>query len=157
MNLQPLTTLNPSIELQSDSGDIAPTVDIENIICKWTLNPEQSQAFQIITEHSLHAQQEPLRMFISGPAGTGKTRVINTVKDFFEQRRQTRRFRLASYMGIAARHISSMTLHAALCLNTKKSNKSNNLIAMWEGVDYLFIDEVSMISCKFLCRISKAL
>jgi hypothetical protein len=28
---------------------------------------------------------------------------------------------------------------------------------MWEGVDYLFIDEVSMISCKFLCRISEAL
>jgi hypothetical protein len=55
-----------------------------------------------------------------------------------------------------------MTLHAALCLTTKKSNKSNNkthrdLIAMWEGLDYLFIDEVSMISCKFLCRISEAL
>ena len=28
---------------------------------------------------------------------------------------------------------------------------------MWERVDYLFIDEVSMISCKFLCRISEAL
>jgi len=28
---------------------------------------------------------------------------------------------------------------------------------MWEGVDYLFIDKVSMISCKFLCRISEAL
>jgi hypothetical protein len=65
-------------------------------------------------------------------------------------------------MGIAARHISGMTLHAALCLTTKKSNKLNNkthrdLIAMWEGIDYLFIDEVSMISCKFLCRISEAL
>jgi len=55
-----------------------------------------------------------------------------------------------------------MTLHAALCLNTKKSNKSNSkshrdLIAMWKGVDYLFIDKVSMISCNFLCRISEAL
>ena len=28
---------------------------------------------------------------------------------------------------------------------------------MWEGVDYLFINEVSMISCQFLCRISEAL
>lgn len=27
---------------------------------------------------------------------------------------------------------------------------------MWEGVDYLFIDEVLMISCQFLCQISKA-
>ena len=28
---------------------------------------------------------------------------------------------------------------------------------MWEGVDYLFIDEVSMIGSCFLCQISKAL
>ena len=28
---------------------------------------------------------------------------------------------------------------------------------MWEGMDYLFIDEVSMISCKILCRICEAL
>jgi hypothetical protein len=30
-------------------------------------------------------------------------------------------------------------------------------MAMWEGVDYLFIDEVSMISCQFVCRMSEAL
>ena len=28
---------------------------------------------------------------------------------------------------------------------------------MWEGVDYLFIDEVSMIGCDFLHNISSAL
>lgn len=28
---------------------------------------------------------------------------------------------------------------------------------MWEGVDYLFIDEVSMISCDFLTKIYNAL
>jgi len=30
-------------------------------------------------------------------------------------------------------------------------------MAMWEGMDYLFIDEVSMISCHFLCKISEML
>jgi hypothetical protein len=30
-------------------------------------------------------------------------------------------------------------------------------MAMWEGVDYLFIDEVSMIGSHFLCQISEAL
>lgn len=28
---------------------------------------------------------------------------------------------------------------------------------MWCGVDFLFIDEVSMISCQFLCQISERL
>jgi len=32
-----------------------------------------------------------------------------------------------------------------------------DLVAMWEGVDYLFIDEVSMIGCNFLLQISEAL
>jgi len=42
--------------------------------------------------------------------------------------------------------------------STKSNSKSHqDLIAMWEGVDYLFINEVSMISCQFLCRISEAL
>jgi hypothetical protein len=30
-------------------------------------------------------------------------------------------------------------------------------MAMWEGVDYLFVDEVSMIGCKLLLKISEAL
>jgi hypothetical protein len=28
---------------------------------------------------------------------------------------------------------------------------------MWEGVDYLFIDDISMICCNFLLQISEAL
>jgi hypothetical protein len=30
-------------------------------------------------------------------------------------------------------------------------------MAMWDGVDYLFIDEVSMIGCGLLCDVSEAL
>lgn len=55
-----------------------------------------------------------------------------------------------------------MTLHAALCFGrnhgTKKATRpSEDLQSMWQGVDFLFIDEVSMISCKFLNDISVAL
>ena len=34
---------------------------------------------------------------------------------------------------------------------------TQDLIAMWRGVDYLFIDEVSMIGCKFMLKIHQAL
>ena len=40
---------------------------------------------------------------------------------------------------------------------TKSNKNQRDLTAMWEGVDYLFIDEVSMIGSHFLCQISKAL
>jgi hypothetical protein len=91
-SLRALELLIPSIELQSNTRMLANTVDTEQLACKWLLNPEQQQAFKIITKHSIHRHENPLRMFISGAAGTGKTRVINTVKDFFEQRGQPRRF-----------------------------------------------------------------
>ena len=33
----------------------------------------------------------------------------------------------------------------------------HDLASTWEGVDYLFIDEVSMIGSQFMCQISEAL
>ncbi|KAI0059114.1 hypothetical protein BV25DRAFT_1765076, partial [Artomyces pyxidatus] len=132
------------------------------VIDKFTLNAEQARAFTIIAEHSLQDKPEPLRMYIGGAGGTGKSRVINALQDFFAQRNQARRLRLCSYTGVAARNISGMTLHSALCLNqrssgTSKVNTRRDLTAMWEGVDHLFVDEVSMVGCELLLSISEAL
>ncbi|KAJ7127324.1 hypothetical protein C8R43DRAFT_867561, partial [Mycena crocata] len=85
------------------------------------LNPEQAHAFRIIAEHSLQRQPEQLRMFLGGPGGTGKSRVIDALRDFFQLRGQARRFRLAAYTGVAARNIRGMTLHSALCLSQRGS------------------------------------
>ncbi|KZV80406.1 hypothetical protein EXIGLDRAFT_630239, partial [Exidia glandulosa HHB12029] len=86
------------------------------MVAKWTLNEEQALAFTIVAEHSMSAGRVPLRMMLNGPGGTGKSRVIHALKDWFETRNQSRRFRLASYTGVAANNISGMTLHAALSL-----------------------------------------
>ncbi|KAG2361135.1 hypothetical protein BDR07DRAFT_1181469, partial [Suillus spraguei] len=83
------------------------------------LNNEQSRAFRIIAEHSQANKPEPLRMFIGGPAGTGKSQIITALKDFFIRWNQEQRFRLASYMGLAVQNISGMTLHASLLLNQR--------------------------------------
>ncbi|KAJ7237773.1 hypothetical protein C8J57DRAFT_1032689, partial [Mycena rebaudengoi] len=137
-------------------------VNIEAHIRKWTLNKEQAHTFRIIAHHSLEDQPEQLRMLITGPGGTGKSRVIDALRDFFTLRGQSRRLRLAAYTGVAARKIKGMTLHAALCINQHKKASTEtrtrrDLTAMWEGVDYLFIDEVSMVGCSLLLQISQAL
>lgn len=154
--------LQPHIQPFAEMIDPEPMVAVEQLVEEFTLNKEQARAFRIVAEHSMKNKPSPLRMYLGGSGGTGKSRVINALKDFFNRRNQNRRFRLSSYTGVAAQNISGMTLHAALCLNqrTKKglSGKTRrDLIAMWEGVDYLFIDEVSMIGCRLLLRISEAL
>ncbi|KAJ6600823.1 hypothetical protein B0H10DRAFT_1716550, partial [Mycena sp. CBHHK59/15] len=133
-------------------------VDIEAHIKKWTLNHEQAHAFRIIASHSLEEKPQQLRMLLSGPGGTGKSRVIHALQDFFWMRGQERRFRLAAYTGVAARNIKGMTLHSARCSQKSAKNRTRrDLTAMWEGVDYLFIDEISMVGCSLLLQISKAL
>jgi hypothetical protein len=137
-------------------------VDIEDMIREFTLNVEQARAFRIVAEHSTSRCSEQLRMYIGGCGGTGKSRVINVLKEYFRRRNEGRRFRLASYTGVAARNISGMTLHSALSLGqrskkTGRTKANRDLIAMWEGVDYLFVDEVSMIGTNFMLQISEAL
>ena len=114
-----------------------------------------------MAEHSIQDEAQQLRMFLGGPGGTGKSQVINGLRTFFQMRNQNRRFRLASFTGVAAHNIKGMTLHAALGLNQQRKGASTRviqeLIAMWRGVDYLFIDEVSMIGCHLLLKVHKAL
>ncbi|KAI9059344.1 hypothetical protein FKP32DRAFT_1526932, partial [Trametes sanguinea] len=87
------------------------------------LNVEQRRAFTIVAKHSLLDKPTPLRMFLGGVGGTGKSRVIRAMKSFFEARNESRRLRLASYTGIAARNIHGTTLHSALSLDERKKNK----------------------------------
>ena len=132
-----------------------------SIIKEFTLNEEQTRAFSMIAEHSCTEKPSQLRMFLGGPGGTGKSQVINALHTFFQQKGQDRCFCLASFTGVAAHNIKGTTLHAALGLNQQRKGSSSKvaqeLIAMWRGVDYLFIDEVSMIGCKFLLKIHQAL
>ena len=137
-------------------------VDLDTIIKDYTLNTEQARAFKLVCHQSLNRQNEPLRMYLGGAGGTGKSRVIHALKHFFVCRGQQQRLRLTSFTGVAAQNISGMTIHAALNLNQFKKDGPNSktlhdVQAMWEGVDFLFIDEVSMIGCKLLHQISEAL
>ncbi|KAI9067798.1 hypothetical protein FKP32DRAFT_1563012, partial [Trametes sanguinea] len=137
-------------------------IDIDDHARRWNLNSDQRRAFSIVAQHSLNDGADPLRMFLGGAGGTGKSRVIHALTSFFAERLQPRRLRLASYTGIAARHIKGTTVHAALSLDKRRKGKigsktRHDLDAMWDGVDYFLIDEVSMIGCKFLTAISEAL
>ena len=66
------------------------TVNIEAMITEFTLNVEQARAFKIICEQSLQKDVEPLKMYIGGAGGTGKSRVINALREFFIRRGQER-------------------------------------------------------------------
>lgn len=81
---------------------------------------------------------------------------------FFDKTQQSWRFRVCSFMGVAAKNVSGSTLHSALNLNDRKGSKLSaksrrDLIVKWDGVDFLFVDEKSVIGRKLLVSMHEAL
>ena len=160
-NASPVTVQHQVMRVSTPPPD-TPDLLIADIINKWSLNTEQARAFTIVALHSTDRKSKPLRMYIGGPGGTGKSRVIHALTEWFERRKEPRRLRLTSYTGAAAKNISGTTLHTALCLNpaskkTAGTKTRADLVAMWDGVDHLLIDEVSMIGCHMMVDIHNAL
>lgn len=89
-------------------------------------------------------------------AGTGKSQVIKALMAFFAQRQESYRFMCIAPTGSAASLIQGSTYHSMLQIgqysvdNPKNiSNVQNRL----KRVEYMFLDEVSMVDCKSLYSI----
>lgn len=153
-----------SIEQPSASvaNDMCIDVDPAIVAWNWNLNAKQILAYNLIIDQSLQTRPEPLSLIITGAAGTGKSHIIHAAQDFFSQKQQLYRFRLASFTGIATRNIHRQTLHSALALLAMKGDQMptkthESLVKMWANVDFLFIDEYSMIGCRMLYTVHLAL
>ncbi|RXW17503.1 hypothetical protein EST38_g8344 [Candolleomyces aberdarensis] len=155
--LQTPVVIAPSPDILQDNERLC-----DFVAKKWTLNESQNLAFTVAARNILEPSDEPLRMLIAGPAGTGKSRVIDALKDLFDLRKQGDRCVVASYMGIAARNVKGITIHAALNLNNLARMKlygdtHQALIKFWEGKDTLVIDEVSMVGLQLNGQINQGL
>ena len=126
---------------------------ILNIINNFKLNEEQERAFRIISNHISNNFLFKLRMYIGGMGGTGKSQVLKAIMELFKQRNELYRFLVVAPTGNAAALIQGSTYHSAFGINditeatmTNLANVKSNI----QGVEYIFLDEVSMLSCHDL-------
>ena len=56
---------------------------IDATVLKFDLNKEQERAFRIVANHSVSPHQDQLKMYLGGMGGTGKSRVLAALSDFF--------------------------------------------------------------------------
>ena len=105
--------------------------------------------------------KEQFVAFLSGPGGTGKSQVINSVIRYckilcnkagigFNKRTIT----VTALTGAAAVSILGETTHGACYLN---SNLTTQHITEWKDVKMIIIDEISFASEKFLEKLNKYL
>jgi len=140
---------------------------LDNTVAGFSLNAEQERAFRIIANHVSAPATEQLKMYLGGMGGTGKSQVIKALIYFFGQRKENHRFTVLALTATAAALLNGSTYHKALGIYRKSdvgqdflridSAILNEVHSRFQGVQYIFIDEVSMIACHELYSISARL
>ncbi|KAF9031157.1 hypothetical protein BJ165DRAFT_1319745, partial [Panaeolus papilionaceus] len=115
-------------------------------IKEFQLNKEQERAFRIIANHANCTNPEQLQMYIGGMGGTGKSQILKSLIQFFEKRDEKYRFITVAPTGSAAALLGGSTYHSAFGINSRMSDRQLGPIkARLIGVEYIFLDEVSML------------
>ncbi|CAF1542983.1 unnamed protein product, partial [Adineta ricciae] len=139
-----------------------------NIIREFTLNKEQRAAFLIITNHldgdsrcRTGDNSGQLIMCIPGCGGTGKSQLIRAVTKYFLVTKRIHMMRKVAPTGIAAAEIDGMTIHSFLG-EQRHSGKprtikpgDSKLDKEWRPVEYLLIDEMSMVGLTLLGKLNR--
>ena len=139
---------------------------IDSTVQRFSLNTEQERAFRIIANHAASTLPPQLKMYLGGMGGTGKSLVIKALAYMFNARNENYRFAILAPTGTAAALLNGSTYHYMLGIRIgreSQSASSSNIATIAEvrarlqGVEYIFIDEISMVSCNELYSISARL
>jgi hypothetical protein len=136
---------------------------IDKTASDFSLNEEQSRAFRLVANHATDPDPEQLKMYLGGIGGTGKSQVIRALSSFFTARGEAHRFIILAPTGTAAALLNGSTYHSVLGIVDSDSGERSEGTGIrkvrerLKGVEYIFIDEVSMVSCRNMYQISARL
>ena len=143
-------------------GDSVPVYDPQSVMYQVVLeknlrsNPEQLRAFDIVGKHLIHGGDQ-LLMYIGGVGGTGKSHVVNLILRLFSLLGKSKRILVAAPTGAAAILIGGHTIHSLTLLPGGNRKDLQELYNIWKGVDYLILDEISMIGARFMSQLNARL
>ena len=122
------------------------------------LQGKQLQVYTIVQQHHTANCPPPLRMIVSGTAGTGKLYLIHCLRLLLQHQ-----VVVAAPTGVAAFNIDGHTLHSLLSLPTRgefkdlKGERLTKLQQAFSEVKYLIIDEMSMVGRKTFGQVNRRL
>ena len=122
------------------------------------LQGKQRLVYDTVRQHLHSPGTEPLRMILSGTAGTGKSYLIHCLRSLLQHQ-----VRVVAPTGVAAFNVEGVTLHSFLHLPTRgdfKNLEGGRLQCLQQdlmGVNYLIIDEISMVGRKLFGQVDQRL
>ena len=121
-------------------------------------NLQGTQLYTTVRDHFTSNSPTPLRLIITGTAGTGKSYLIQCLRLLFSDT-----LKVAAPTGVASFIIDGTTLHSLLHLPTRgefKELEGNRLLQLQQvmsTIKYIIIDEMSMVGRKLLGQIDRRL
>jgi len=152
---------------------------IDAVSSKCDLNYDQKRAYDlfltplksILLSRTLASNEIGNRcMYLGGPGGTGKSRVINAISEAFRQLQCLEKLFVAATTGFTASLIGGSTIDSLCKLRRRKGRSKDGenrelevdfntetVDNSWAMCEFIIIDEVSMLGCAKLAKVSKAL
>ena len=141
---------------------------LNDVVTSYRLNEAQERAFRIVAHHASTTRPLQLKMLLNGMAGTGKTQVIRALMEMFRRKGESHRFLVLGPTGTSAALLNGSTYHSALGIRIMSAKDTgmgdgNSITVLADvterlsGVDYIFLDEISMVACHELYAISAQL
>jgi PIF1-like helicase len=139
---------------------------IKRFIERWKLNEKQARAFTTIANHSLGYGlngDRSMTVGILGQGGTGKSHLIDAIRDWFKEIGRNKELVVSATTGAAAVNIRGSTLHAATGIavedgeSTKVRPVTESDELSWVPKRYLIIDEISLLDRKVMCQLDARL
>jgi hypothetical protein len=138
---------------------------------KFSLNTEQKRAFDIVVAHATATTpQAPLKMYLGGMGGSGKSVVFKAIIDFFNRRNEEYRYMVVGPTGSISALLHGSTYHSVFRIPRESNLKNKNqddidgirndaatiasINERIQGVEYVLLDEISMLSCEDLQKIA---
>ena len=139
---------------------------------KTAMNLKQKKLFELVTKsiwNQLNEEKERLYLFVTGGAGVGKTFTFKVLVEQVNRCFTRKAVNVGALTGVASRLVHGSTLHSLLKLPVQKDGfilpnilqlTGNYLKVMrnqWKNIEFLFIDEISMVPYEMLCMIDSRL
>ena len=157
LNNQLTTNISEIIRVQLDNLKILPHVYPETAMLE--LPHDQ---YHVLSTISMYMGKSNNRKwpyyFITGSAGTGKSYIINMIKNNLDRKQSN--YILLAPTGVAAQNIDGKTIHSRLQIKSTQGGFQTKVFTDKElrddliNVETLIIDEISMVSDKLLDFIS---
>jgi hypothetical protein len=136
--------------------EIFSPISIKNFIKeKYKLNKLQIFAFKTFTQMNSINQ---ILQYVKGAPGIGKTKIINAIQKYFIKTNNEQKLRIATYIANATLLVGGMTIHSVLGLSINKHaiiNKPNLVTNMWPTIEFIIVDEISMVGYNMFTTMPK--